>query len=353
MVNQLSNDWRFAMENAALFFAGALVGSAVYSSPLPKIVSELASNSNSSLVQLLSSPEVVSGAVGLVATAVPALLGLHYQRSDTSRETSIKIGKEHGQLAHATLTPERKHALLILGDPQGKTMRVPFHITGQLVYESLLSQGFRPQDVYMLTHQGKAPFAFDGAVAPATKQSLEEVMSHLANEVTPNDSFFLYVLSHGSKEGTFFPVGKSGFDLQGVRVDEAEFERLLAPINPKYSVLYFNNCFSGGFAKRLGKDRTVAISTSRPDKVTWGGKPKELHNYASAFTYFFFSALKGIFPDGTPVSLASPNIESAFDYASEQSAQIKPRGFNARLWGNFKNTPHLVYGQVEPSSIHL
>jgi len=139
----------------------------------------------------------------------------------------------------------------------------------------------------------------------------------------------------------------------------------------------------------LGKDRCVAISVSRPDKFVSGSMPDYLEKkygpQGSKFTLAFFSALKGSFPDGTSIYLQERNLESIFDYAAkfefrnqnsittfmirkiekklkrelneeelfEVEKKMKPYDsfFNKIPLG--RNTPHLVYGKINPADLVL
>ena len=167
----------------------------------------------------------------------------------------------------------------------------------------------------------------------------------------------MYVLSHGDKTLDFLPIGQSIFLLGDGTVSERELEDLLSDLHPDHSITYFNSCYSGGFARRLGKGRNIAISTSRADKFTvsyFGPVVREKHGrYASNFSLYFFSALRRKFPNGDGIVLDDGSIDGVFDFASERSHQADLGALSKYLRPLSKNTPHLVYGNINPKDVKL
>lgn len=289
--------------------------------------------------------------VGFGIVAGIAAGGFIYSLYDPTEANSIKLRTGEGEFEPVIETPRKKHGLIVLGDT-GKHRGAYATNSSNQVYKTLIAKGFDKEDLYVLEGKKKSTERFDCNTLPSSKKHLREVLSHLYSKITPEDTFFMYVLTHGSTTGIMPSTGQSTFSLDKGTVREEELEELLSDLHPDHSITFFNSCHSGGFAQRLGKDRNVAISTSRKDKVTPGYVGKEIEKkyglHASPFTLFFYSALNNQMPNGETLSLENLSIEEAFDYAatSADSSEFTMGNF-------FKNTPHLVYGKINPKDIKL
>ncbi|MDI6722232.1 MAG: C13 family peptidase [Candidatus Aenigmarchaeota archaeon] len=224
--------------------------------------------------------------------------------------------------------------------------------TSDLVYRTLRERGYEQDNLFVLGGEEYPTEGFDCHTLPSSKKYLQEVLNHLYRNVASDDVFFMYVLSHGSKTRLILPIGQSTFLLNNETVREEEIEELLSDIHPDHSVTYFNSCYSGGLARRLGKGKNIAISTTRGDKITSGyvgqAVNKQQGLYASNFTLNFFSALRGELPNGDRIDINDDSIEGVFDFASEVSYQ------NDKYLGPLsKNTPHLIYGRINPKEVRL
>ncbi len=166
-----------------------------------------------------------------------------------------------------------------------------------LAYNTLLYLGFQEQNIYVLDSKGaeRLNYKVDG---PATKSAIEKVFSHLKSKTDSEDFLFTYVTNHGGRSS-----GESTIALPGPDVGEETFENFLSGMEVKKGVLVFDQCYGGGFAKRLGKGRFVAVSASHPGE----------NSIDNSFPQAFFNSFNYAVGDMNGDGLVS--IEEAFNYA--------------------------------------
>lgn len=269
---------------------------------------------------------------------------------DLTKSPSLKLRTEDGEFQPVISVPAKKHGLIVLGE--GGRLEETFENTSNLVYTTLREHGYERDNLFVLEGKKRPSKRFDCHTLPSSKKHLKEVLNQLSRDVSPEDAFFMYALCHGEKELQVLPLGQSILSLDEGSVGERELEELLSDLHPDHSITFFNNCYSGGFAQRLGKSRNIAISTSRRNKTTnaWGGVAieRKFGKYASPFSLFFFSTLRGQMPNGENIPLQAATVEQAFDFAA--SRQHSER---YRIGGYAKNTPLLVYGSINPAEVGL
>jgi hypothetical protein len=278
---------------------------------------------------------------------------------------------------------KKKYGVIVADTPK-RRLKENFANAAELAYHAYASLGFEKDNIFFLEGQKLPTNRFKANNLPCGKERFNEVIEYLSRKITSEDTFFLSVFTHGlpSINIPFAPTGQSKLVLSKGEIVEKEMEERLGSLKPQYSVLFFNSCFGGGFAKRLGKERNVAISLSHQNKVACAGMPYYLEKAhgenGSAFTLAFYSALRGQFPDGTSLNLPSRDLESIFDYASRFEKK-EPEGaltpLDEKLLAKYdaeqaelirqkiiklsskipvgRNTPHLVYGKINPSELIL
>lgn len=294
-------------------------------------------------------PDLINASITALGAVTTLGIGTFaYSRFDFNKSGHVKI-RTNQRKFEPTVTPKKKHALIVLADG-GKSLRERINNTSDYVYKTLKENGYQDENIHVLDGKRNPPTRFNCNSLPSSKKYLNEVFNHLYQTVDPNDSFFMYVLTHGSKAGLILPIGQSIINLDKGNVSERELEELMSDLKPDYSLTYFNSCFSGGFAKRLGKGKNIAISTSKSNKVTGGyGGPLIEHKYgkyASNFTLNFFSAIRGQYPNGEKINISNKSINEIFNF-SYKNAQIQNKDV-----GNFAiSSPHLVYGNIDPKKI--
>lgn len=200
------------------------------------------------------------------------------------------------------------------------------------VHQTLENAGVNAEQIYVL----------DGK--PATLENLEYVIDDLSKKITKKDVLILYVTNHGDKTGRIIPVGESLMTLSDYELNETELETMLNKLHPKYSILAFTQCFSGGFAERLGNGNRIAIANSKSSRASKGGGKEPLSQY-------FFPALFDQLPEERKLIDKNRDnnisVEEAFDYAVNKD----PLSVNWTLIGIIKNTYQLRYG-IDPKIVY-
>lgn len=201
----------------------------------------------------------------------------------------------------------KKIAVLISGKTE------PRHIQNiELAFRVLSRNGYPENNIYILDGEG-----YDRPRYPiysaAWRRMIFDLFELLKEKITPQDTFFLYTTGHGQREykqvaeSSLFLVFMllSTLDLPNSNgIDEVELHLLANSLRPGLGIYVFDQCFSGGFARRFaGKDR-VAISACR--------EYEESDN--NSFPQLFFSAFPNV---STANSRSRTSVQEAFQIAVE------------------------------------
>lgn len=292
----------------------------------------------------------------LIGTGVAAAIGAYLSPfCDLSKEPCKELRTEKGEFEPVIKTPRKKHGLILVGDTKEEKDKESDTNTSNLVYKTLSEHGYKEDNLYFLKNEEGLDKKLNCHVLPSSKKHLKETLNHLSKDISSEDMFFMYVLSHGNTTLRFFPLGQSNILLsKEEKIQEKELEEFLSDLHPDHSITYFNSCHSGGFAKRLGKRRNIAISTSKKSKITSGFLGPFLENkfgpYTTPFTLFFYSTLRGQMPNGEKIYEENKTIGGAFEYAALRQYYSTT---DSRLGPICKNTPHLIYGKIDPNEVRL
>jgi len=205
-------------------------------------------------------------------------------------------------LALQVMTPE-KYALIISGDTSYERHRINI----ETAYKTFLKNGF--EKIYILDTDGMKSTGYPISGA-ADRETIEDVVNKLKQEMNSNDFFFLYVTDHGDRieqEVAGEKISYSTILLNNDKeIGEEEFALMLNPLKPKQAVYLFDQCHSGGFADYFGYGNILAIASVDAEKVSYS------HDKDSV-GYFFMKALQG---DGVADSDENGkiSIKEAFDY---------------------------------------
>lgn len=202
-----------------------------------------------------------------------------------------------------------------------------------LAYQVLLKNNFK---VYILDDSAATsgfcprPYPIHGQ---ATKKNTELILNYLSKKIDSYDTFFLCTTGHGSRKKIVNQNKQatkvSSFFLKVDDLLETELAEYLNHIKPKVGILVFDQCYSGGFAKRTGTGKYTAISASESE-----GK-----SFSYTFSRAFFIAWRNKNSDTNKDGKTS--IKEAFDYAKNGcSAQAS------------EQTPQLE-AQIDPGNVFL
>lgn len=111
----------------------------------------------------------------------------------------------------------------------------------------------------------------------ATRESLRRAALTLAERSGPEDLLFIYLTSHGTHEHELV-LDQPRLELADLPADE--LATVLAPLKNRDKIIVISACYSGGFIPVLKDDRTLIMTASRTDRVSFGCSEE------ADFTYF-------------------------------------------------------------------
>ncbi|MEG0248905.1 MAG: C13 family peptidase, partial [Pseudomonas sp.] len=111
----------------------------------------------------------------------------------------------------------------------------------------------------------------------ATRENLRRAVQTLADRTGPEDLVFIYMTSHGSHEHELV------LDLPRLQLADLPADALasaLAPLKDRDKVIVISACYSGGYIDSLKDQKTLIMTASRADRVSFGCSEE------ADFTYF-------------------------------------------------------------------
>ena len=118
-------------------------------------------------------------------------------------------------------------------------------------------------------HMGDRPLA--------TRESISRAVQTLAQRSGPEDLIFIYLTSHGTHDHELV-LDQPRLELTDLPADE--LAAVLAPLKGRDKIVVISACYSGGFIPAIKDDKTLVITASRSDRVSFGCSEE------SDFTYF-------------------------------------------------------------------
>ena len=139
----------------------------------------------------------------------------------------------------------------------------------------------------------------------ATRENLHRAAKTLAERTGPEDLVFIYLTSHGTAEHELV-LDQPRLQLADMPADE--LAAALAPLKNRNKIIVISACYSGGFIPALKDEKTLIMTASHADKVSFGCSEE------ADFTYFgnalFAQALN-----------QTDDLQHAFTLAKESVAQ--------------------------------
>ncbi|WP_247254603.1 C13 family peptidase [Pseudomonas moorei] len=111
----------------------------------------------------------------------------------------------------------------------------------------------------------------------ATRENLRRAAITLAERSGPEDLIFIYLTSHGTSEHELV-LDQPRMELADLPPDE--LAAILAPLKNRDKIIVISSCYSGGFIPALKDERTLIMTASRADRVSFGCSEE------ANFTYF-------------------------------------------------------------------
>ncbi|WKW32370.1 caspase family protein [Pseudomonas viridiflava] len=111
----------------------------------------------------------------------------------------------------------------------------------------------------------------------ATRETITRAVQTLAQRTGPEDLIFIYLTSHGTQDHELV-LDQPRLSLADLPADA--LAAALAPLKNRDKVVVISACYSGGFIPDLKDERTVIMTASRADRVSFGCSEE------ADFTYF-------------------------------------------------------------------
>lgn len=250
-----------------------------------------------------------------------------------------------------TINPANVHALLING---GSADKINHNFSGQLssLYSLMTNNGVLPKNICVIDYSGENKGK--GINFQANNLGLERAINYLSKTVNTNDILLSHVTNHGMKQGGLLPLGKSLMLVNNslthpCMISDETYSGLMKRINSKHKIMTFGQCYSGGFADKIGKDKDIGISGNRSSRIRSCFSEDDFISksfYPSIFGQVNESQRREIDKNAN----GRIDVREAFEYAAKQD-------FFANSYMSltpFKNTPQMFYGNnVNPSGLSL
>lgn len=157
-----------------------------------------------------------------------------------------------------------------------------------------------------------------------SRETLSRSVQTLAARSGPEDLVFIYLTSHGTSEHELV-LDQPRLQLGDLPADE--LAAVLAPLKGRDKVVVISACYSGGFIPALRDEKTLIMTASRADRVSFGCSEE------ADFTYFgdalFAQALNQTDDLQQAFELASRHVaerEIADNYEASQPQIWAPKG---------------------------
>lgn len=111
----------------------------------------------------------------------------------------------------------------------------------------------------------------------ATRENLRRAAQTLADRSGPEDLVFIYLTSHGTQSHELV-LDQPRLELADLPADD--LAAALAPLKNRDKIIVISACYSGGFIPALKDERTLIMTASRADRVSFGCTEE------ADFTYF-------------------------------------------------------------------
>jgi len=111
----------------------------------------------------------------------------------------------------------------------------------------------------------------------ATRETITRAVQTLAQRTGPEDLVFIYLTSHGTQEHELV-LDQPRLELADLPADE--LATALAPLKNRDKIVVISACYSGGFIPALKDEKTLIMTASRADRVSFGCSEE------ADFTYF-------------------------------------------------------------------
>lgn len=130
--------------------------------------------------------------------------------------------------------------------------------------------GTKGRSLVLVNH----PSTVDG-IALASPENLDRALQHIGGLMSPDDTLFLFLTSHGRKN--LFTVDMPGFAFDGLT--PAALKAMLDRAGIKNRVVVVSACHSGSFIPTLADPTTLVIAAAHADRSSFGCEDRREWTY--------------------------------------------------------------------------
>lgn len=214
-----------------------------------------------------------------------------------------------------------KYAVLICGLRESR-----FQVNLSLAYQVLLENGFFAENIYILEGDGGKTFLYPLDDA-ATKSNVKFLFDYLAKKVDGEDLLFVEVTDHGERTQLLMAdptdINRDNYSVINLVDDslsQKEFAGYLTDICPQTGIFVFGQCYSGGFAEEIGKNKFVAVASTKATAVA----SADPYNLDDIFESHFMLAFRNkAVSDRNGDGRVS--VEEALDYVKQNHSYTKDK----------------------------
>lgn len=185
------------------------------------------------------------------------------------------VGFEHIE------NPSETYALVVVGSSRGERGNVDpidrncFFLSGVRGYSSIRDMGVPAQNIRFLYDDGQPDFSeqlekediqrlrreqFGRYDNRATQTNIEDQIAEIGQLVDDNDTFILYISSHGSPYILELPDGV---------LTPTELDSALEHVHPERGLFVLDACSSGGFIRNMRTTGYSMISSTQATTLGW------------------------------------------------------------------------------------
>jgi len=213
---------------------------------------------------------------------------------NVSGDTGTDLGSGSGYEENTTGTHiGQKFAVIASGSSYDSQHYTWFLNSTNMAYRLLKNSGYTDENIYYLFENSKeAEVDFQSTI-----DNFKKVTGKLQEKSGKTDTIVLFLIGHGSFDGT-----NSYYALSGYNLSDTEMAAMFKNLKRDKLIFVFSPCNSGGFVDDLSGENTVVITSTRKDETN-----------SAAFIEPFLISFDGI---GDADFDGKVSFAEAFNYAS-------------------------------------
>jgi len=178
---------------------------------------------------------------------------------NVSVSTGTGLGPDSGYEENNTGSHiAQKFAVIASGSSYDSQHYAWFLNSTDMAYELLKNNGYTDENIYYLFENSKE----SNVDFQSTIGNFKIVTDKLQEKADKTDTIVLFLIGHGSYDGT-----NSYYTLSGYNLADTEMAAMFKNIKRDKLIFVFSPCNSGGFVDDLSRKNTVVITSTRKDET--------------------------------------------------------------------------------------